>query len=122
MTKSVFLVEDDSSIVEALRMVLETYGYKVTVALNGLEALKQLRESVEKPCLILLDLMMPVMDGFEFLKEKSHDPGIDKIPVVVFSADNRFESKVSQESNVVGCLKKPADIDELLKTVECHCA
>lgn len=122
MKKAVFLVEDDTSIVEALRMVLESYGYSVTVASNGLEALKLLRELSEKPRLILLDLMMPVMDGFQFLNERKLDPKLKEIPVVVFSADNRFESKVGNDENVVECLKKPVDIDDLLETVGRHCA
>ena len=116
-TNSIFLIEDDSSILEAIQMVLEAYDYGATTASNGREALKQLHEMEIKPQLILLDLMMPEMNGFEFLKAKSEDSSIKDIPVLVFSANSHFESKIKHEGNVVEFLKKPVDIDELLDAV-----
>jgi signal transduction histidine kinase/DNA-binding response OmpR family regulator len=81
----VFLVEDDSSTRDATRRLLEKPGLTVAEASNGLEGLNWL-DSHPPPALILLDLMMPVMDGFEFLEELQRRPGLGNVPVVVLTA------------------------------------
>jgi CheY-like chemotaxis protein len=112
---SVMVVEDDFAIRETLRELLEEEGYRVTQAANGAEALARLRTGTPK--LILLDLMMPVMDGWEFRSAIQDDPRLAKIPVIVISADHGLESKVAR-MQVQGYLTKPFELDQLLQTVE----
>ncbi len=81
--KKILIVEDEPKIVEAYSDFLDRLGYKVTVAYNGAEGLRQARALV--PDLILLDIMMPVMDGFAMLKEMKKNPELNKIPVIVLS-------------------------------------
>ena len=80
------VVDDDHDIRESFASLLTDAGMEVTVAQNGREALAVLRSSDPPPCLIFLDLMMPVMDGFEFRQEQCRDPGLATIPVIVITA------------------------------------
>jgi CheY-like chemotaxis protein len=112
----VMVVEDDFAIRETLRELLEDEGYHVTQASNGAEALARLRSS-HAPKLILLDLMMPVMDGWEFRHAIEGDPRLSEIPVIVISADHGLEQKVGA-MHVQGYLAKPFELDQLLQTVE----
>jgi CheY-like chemotaxis protein len=111
----VMVVEDDFAIRETLRELLEEEGYKVVEASNGAEALSRLR--ARTPRLILLDLMMPVMDGWEFRHELEEDPRLASIPVIVISADHALEEKVDS-MHVEGYLAKPFELDRLLAAVE----
>ena len=110
----VMVVEDDFAIRETLRELLEDEGYRVTWASNGREALARIREHA--PRLILLDLMMPVMDGWEFRSAQQRDPELANIPVIVISADHALEQKVGDLSPA-GWLAKPFELDALLATV-----
>ena len=110
------VVEDDYAIRETLRELLEEEGYRVTQASNGAEALARLR-SMRAPRLILLDLMMPVMDGWEFRSAIRRDEKLASIPVIVLSADHGLDQKVSGLA-VQGYLSKPFELDDLLKEVE----
>jgi CheY-like chemotaxis protein len=118
-SRSILLVEDDLDLREALSMVLEAEGYRIVGAANGLEALTQLRRS-GPPCLILLDLMMPIMDGWQFRAEQQQDPALASIPVVVFSADGRVPEKARALGAVAYC-RKPIDFDVLLETIRRYC-
>ena len=115
------IVEDDVDIRDALVAILEEDGYAAAAVSNGLEALDHLRaEASSKPSLILLDLMMPVMNGHQFRAEQRVDPSLASIPVVVISAGNAVrEQAAAMEAN--GCLKKPIDLDALLETVRRYC-
>lgn len=115
----VMLVEDDLAIRETLRELLEDEGYRVESAGNGREALDRLR-SGHPPRLILLDLMMPVMDGWEFRRAQRGDPALSDIPVVVLSADHPLADKVSGMA-VAGYLAKPFELDALLATIRHYC-
>ena len=118
-TRTVLIVEDDLDIREALSQVLEFEGYPVVTATNGQEALTYL-EHAEAPGLILLDLMMPVMDGWQFRQEQLRHPEWVDIPVVIVSADGQ----VSQKAALIGAasyLKKPVELDTLLDTVAQYC-
>lgn len=115
--QTLLVVDDDLDIRDALQDVLELEGYAVLLAADGLEALTQLRQGTPPPHLILLDLMMPRMDGFAFREALRHDPGLAGIPVLVASAD--LDVKGAAEGlGVAGWLRKPLDLSELLSTVK----
>src|SRR5437762_2793351 len=92
--RTVMIVEDDLDIRDALTQILEFEGYHVVSAENGQQALTQLQHG-EHPGLILLDLMMPVMDGWQFRLEQQKDAKLSDIPVVIISADGRVYQKAS---------------------------
>jgi CheY-like chemotaxis protein len=109
----ILVVEDDDDIRDSLKELLEEEGYRVDTAANGQQALIKLQES-ELPRLILLDLMMPVMDGWQFQKELRDVPNLARLPVIVISA-----SKFSREPlNAAAFIPKPLDAGVLLETIE----
>lgn len=109
------LVEDDRDVREAIAEVLEQEGYAVAQARSGVEAIQRLNESEAPPVAILLDLMMPVMDGWEFLARRQHHESWLSIPIVIISADSNAKDRVeSLPSAIAAYLRKPIDIDELL--------
>lgn len=113
----IMIVEDDAAIRDALMAVLEDEGYQVRGAANGREALRLLRADGQRPRLILLDLMMPVMNGWDFRAEQQLDPDLAAIPVVVLSADrNASASAAAVQAN--GYLPKPVEFSALLDTVK----
>jgi CheY-like chemotaxis protein len=113
---SVMLVEDDADIRAMISMLLELEGYRVVATSNGNDALQLLREG-ERPGVILLDLMMPVMNGWQFREQQARDPAIAGIPVVIISGDGRAPEQ-SSVIDVAGFLKKPIDLELLLATVQ----
>ncbi len=115
----ILIIEDDCAIRETLAEILEGEGYEVSRACNGAEALARLKSSAGTR-LILLDLMMPVMDGWEFRNEQREDPAIRGIPVVVISADHALDRKAS-ELQAQGFLPKPFQVERLLETVRHYC-
>jgi CheY-like chemotaxis protein len=116
MGKKIFVVEDDPDIREILQEILESEGYQVETAVNGLRALTSLREAEALPSLIILDLMMPIMDGFQFRKNQECDPRLAAIPVLVTTAGGNIESKM-MEMGVNAFLRKPFDLEDVLDTV-----
>ena len=118
--KHVLIVEDDQFILESLEELLADEGYRVTTAANGQLALDALRTMVVLPNLILLDLMMPVLDGIGFRREQQADPRLAKIPVVLLSADGQIESK-KVGLNLEHAVKKPVDIETIFETVRRYC-
>jgi CheY-like chemotaxis protein len=113
---TVLVVDDDQDIRETIALILESAGYNVDAAPNGAEALSVLRGGSSRPCIVLLDLMMPVMDGGQFRREQQRDPSLADIPVVVLSGDGRVETKAA-ELGVDAYLRKPIGIDDLLDVV-----
>jgi CheY-like chemotaxis protein len=111
--RSVLVVDDDFDLRQALRDVLEEQGYEVDTAENGAEALRKLRAS-KSPPVVLLDLMMPVMDGWEFLDQLEHDEALAGTPVVVVSASR----SVGALPGVGEALSKPLDYYKLLTSIE----
>lgn len=108
------IVDDDADVREALASVLEDEGYKVLIAESGRAALETLRRGA-RPTLILLDLMMPVMDGYEFRARQLQDPDLAKIPVVVLTAgamDPRVEAL-----GAVRSFRKPVSLERLLEAL-----
>ena len=99
---------------------LEEEGYSAVGAGNGEEALEYLKSAKQKPGLILLDLMMPLMDGWQFRIEQKKNLEFAAIPLVVVTADGNAQQKATKIS-AEGWIKKPIDIDTLLKVVEKNC-
>jgi CheY-like chemotaxis protein len=118
-TKQVMIVDDDNDIRDAISQILEYEGYEVLQASNGQEGIDRLRDQ-QKPGLILLDLMMPVMNGWQFRTELQSNPILKEIPVVILSADGNIQQK-SENIGVAGYLKKPIQLDTLLDTVKRYC-
>lgn len=114
--KPLMIVEDSDDLRDLLTELFRAEGFLVQVAGNGQEALDQLQNMTDLPNLILLDLMMPVMDGFEFRQKQVADPRIRKIPVVVMSADGDVQDKKFR-MKARDYLKKPVDVEYLLMTV-----
>jgi two-component system chemotaxis response regulator CheY len=112
----ILLVEDDRDIQMAMQEVLEEEGFLVTVANNGREALGHLSALQPLPDAILLDLMMPVMDGYEFRRHMQQVPAYKAIPVVVVSADRNAREKTRQ-MDVAAFLEKPLNLNDLLDTI-----
>ena len=111
---AVLVVEDEQDIRETLRDILEMEGYRVRCASNGKEALDALAE-MPRPRLILLDLMMPVMSGYELLQALRANDDLSSIPVTVVSA---VGEKLSAGTAV---LRKPVDLETLLHAVDEGC-
>lgn len=113
----VLIVEDDADLREMMAQLLSLEGYQTATVSNGREALEYLQQG-EKPDLILLDLMMPVMDGWEFRRQQEADPELAGVPVVILSAlDQNRTASVSADA----FLKKPLDFDRLLSLVRSYC-
>ena len=119
--KTVLVVDDDRDIRDVLTDALEAEGYAVVTASDGQEALDWLRSGVARPCIILLDLMMPRMDGVQFRTELLNDSGFALIPVVVLSADPSA-IVAARSLSFAGSLRKPIPLDALLAAVHAHCA
>jgi len=116
--RRILLVEDEPEIRESLKDALEMEGYEIVTATNGREALDVL-STMGKPCLILLDLMMPVMNGWEFAEALQGDAELAEIPIVVVTA---FGEEL-QRSRITtwDVIPKPVDLDRLFRSVKCFC-
>jgi two-component system chemotaxis response regulator CheY len=113
----VLVVDDDPDIREAVQDILSFEGYGVVQADNGREALELLsHEPPLRPCIILLDLMMPVMDGEELVGYLQKEPTLAELPVILVTASGR-----SLFPGVKAIIKKPFEMDELLAAVAAHC-
>ncbi len=110
----IFVVDDDPDLREVLGDLLQDEGYETQLFANGQSALDLLREGA-RPQLILLDLMMPGMNGWQFREEQLRDASLRDIPVVVMTASTGFDASPLQASEI---LKKPVGIEEILEAVE----
>jgi DNA-binding response OmpR family regulator len=117
MSRTVFIVEDDADTREMLETFLELQGYQVETAANGKLALDRIKGGI-KPAVILLDLMMPVMDGWQFRREQVRDATLASIPVIVVSAAGRERMARIDADDY---LPKPVNLDELLARVTQYC-
>jgi CheY-like chemotaxis protein len=117
----ILIVENDEPLREGAAELLEENGYEVVSAEDGLEALTLLQQmdSARLPDLILLDLWMPRMDGWQFKAELKRVPAFAKIPVIVFTADRLSEDVLSIGAD--DYVVKPPDVEALLTTVEYFC-
>jgi CheY-like chemotaxis protein len=119
MEHAVLVVDDDRDIRDSLIEMLEAHGYRAAGAANGREALALLETSPHPPCLILLDLMMPVMDGRGFREEQLKHPAWAQIPVVVISAYS--DAQAQARALDLECLRKPLGLRPLIEVVRRHC-
>lgn len=115
----ILIIEDDAGIRDMLSECLADEGYTILTAVDGRQGLELLRSSASAPALILLDLAMPVMSGWEFMEAQQRDPRLAAIPLVVLSAD----SSVAKQQLIAGrtpLITKPVDINVLIDTVAAH--
>src|SRR5580698_5895308 len=112
--RTLLVVEDDDDIRETLVSLLSIEGYRVAGCSNGHEALAWLRSST-KPDLILLDLRMPIMDGWQFRVAQKGDPQLARIPAIALSADSTAKAAAIDAE---AYLKKPVDYDTLIATID----
>jgi len=117
--KEILVIEDDTEIREALVELLQLEGYKVQGVKNGQEGIAYLQHS-SSPSLILLDLKMPVMNGWQFREAQMKDPSLAKIPVIILSADHEI-SEQAMATGVKDVLKKPVDLEHLLAVIKQYC-
>jgi CheY-like chemotaxis protein len=115
----VLLVEDDEDLREDLSLILRNRGYRIETVTNGAEALDRLRRS-PLPCLILLDLMMPVMNGWEFRAAQLGDPAMAGIPVVVMTAAAPRDPGGALQA--LAYYQKPVKLEDLLVLMYERCA
>lgn len=113
----VLIVDDDTDVREMLEMFLGHSGYKITSASNGAEALDKMRECA--PCLVLLDLMMPVMSGWQFRERQLEDPKLSNVPVVCITA--AYDPDTVSSRLGLPCLQKPVDLEQLVTVVHRAC-
>jgi len=113
----VAIIEDDSEFRTMLRELLEEAQYRVIAVANGAEALETLRGDTI-PNVILLDVAMPVMDGFDFLRFRNEDPQLSAVPVVLVTNAKPHERPTIGVNDVV---RKPIDIDEILFAIKRYC-
>ena len=114
----VAIIEDDSEFRNMLRELLEEERYRVVAMANGAEALEILRGDT-MPDVILLDVSMPIMDGFDFLRHRNADPRLSTVPVVLVTNAKPHERPTAGVSDVV---RKPIDIDEILFAIKRYCS
>jgi len=116
----VLIVDDDEDIRESMIDFLQDHGYAPVGATNGKDALDKLEGGLTEPCVIIMDLMMPVMDGLTFRDEQLRHPALAGIPVIVVSAF-REAAAVVKDMDCVDLVAKPLDLDKLLRVVRQHC-
>jgi CheY-like chemotaxis protein len=118
--RRLLLVEDEAAIRESLKEALQDEGFEVVVGANGREALDILRHGLH-PSAILLDVMMPVMDGWDFRHEQLSDPSLRDIPVLVVSASGFSRETIRMQLGDIELIRKPVNFSELLGALRRAC-
>jgi CheY-like chemotaxis protein len=113
----VLIVEDDEDSRHMLETLLASSAYDTMSAANGREALEHMRR--RRPCLVLLDMMMPVMDGWQFRNEQLQDPALATVPVVCVTA--YFTPREIEDKLGLRCIPKTAQFDSILPAVDKAC-
>jgi CheY-like chemotaxis protein len=111
-TRPILLVDDEVDIRDALGELLRDEGFTVVTAPNGHEAMLWLAERRPPSCVVLLDLMMPVMNGTEFLQKKQGDPAISTHPVIIVTA-SIAALQIAPTPDIKACISKPIEMDQL---------
>ena len=119
--RAIMVVEDDRAIRDTLIEILRDNDFRAVGAANGKIAIDKLRATENKPCLILLDVMMPVMDGWQFRDIQRQDPDLKTVPVIVFTAHANVKD-VTRRMAIDTALEKPVDLDDVLALAEKYCA
>jgi CheY-like chemotaxis protein len=114
---AILIVEDDGDVRAALSELLEAEGFSVEGAPDGREALDRLRSGTIHPAVILLDLMMPGMDGWDFRSEQMRDPKLAEVPVVIVSAAGFSHETIGTQFRPAGYVQKPIARDQLLGVI-----
>ena len=110
----VLVVDDDPAIRGLVADALREEGYVVDLAAHGREALEAMR--ARRPATVVLDLMMPTMDGFTFMEACHHEQLCDNVPIVVISAVHDALQRI-KDVPIHACIAKPFDLDELIRTI-----
>jgi CheY-like chemotaxis protein len=117
MKQKIFVVEDDEPILDLMDILIRKLGHEPVLVANGLDALEMIRK--EPPALILLDIMMTPIDGWEFLEKLRGEYGQTSIPVIIFSASPAVEERMARiHDPVLGVLHKPVSFTELREGIE----
>jgi CheY-like chemotaxis protein len=117
----VLVIDDDDDLRESVTAVLSAAGHRFATAVDGLDGLTQLRtEGAHRPCVVLLDLMMPRMSGFELRSVMKADPALSSIPVLVLTGAGVLADQRAAELDAE-ILRKPIEVRDLLRAVERHC-
>jgi CheY-like chemotaxis protein len=111
---NVLIVDDEPEIRDSLQEFLEDEGYQVSTAADGAEALQRLR-SGKRPCVVILDLLLPVVDGNQVYERMQRDADLSRVPVIVSTSDP------SRAPSGVLIMRKPVNLDRLLGAVRQHC-
>jgi CheY-like chemotaxis protein len=113
----VLIVDDDEAVRRLLELLLKTSGYDTVTATNGIEGLEQMHRQL--PCLVLLDIQMPKMDGFGFRRQQLADPRLAPVPVVCFTG--HYEPEQVGVQLGVTCLNKPLHFPDVIDAVRARC-
>lgn len=120
-SRSILIVDDDPGILDFITQSLEGEGYQVSGAANGEDGLAIMRDKATRPCLVLLDMAMPIMNGWEFRKSQLNDDALRTIPVIVLTADRQAAEKAA-DLQADGFLEKPLGLTTLLDIVKRYCS
>jgi two-component system, chemotaxis family, chemotaxis protein CheY len=119
-SKTIMVIEDNDSIRSAVRQIIEDEGYRAQTATNGEDALALLEAAATLPSLILLDMNMPIMDGWGFKAVQGTHAKFRHIPIIVVTADGNAREKALM-INASGWIRKPIEVDDLLKAIQKVC-
>jgi two-component system response regulator MprA len=115
----ILLVEDDRELHDAMAAILEAEGYRVIGAFDGVEAIERLRDGA-RPCVVVLDLMLPRKDGLQFRAEQLGNPELAAIPVIAYSGDARL-AEAAAAFGVHHWFRKPIDFGAMLEAIARYC-
>jgi DNA-binding response OmpR family regulator len=117
--KKILVVDDEADLVETVRFVLELQGFNVLVSYNGEDALNQARKEI--PDLILLDIMLPKLDGYKVCRLLKFDERYKHIPILMLTAKTQDKDKIiGRETGADEYITKPFEMDELIEKVKFH--
>ena len=114
--KKILIVEDDEDLLCLYRLYLQGESYKILLAKNGLEGIRQAEQ--EKPDLIILDMIMPVMDGEEFIQKYRVEKKNFDIPIIIASVNDKIPASLIEKGKIKSVLRKPFPIETLVKEIE----